>query len=144
MNTFEMLRRFEKIDIATIRTIGVVAVQENASKVSGSQYEDGFAPNDGTIFSDMFRANNDGLTFSGENITGHGKFSDWIETGRFRKNMQFVSDDDIELISFGDGADAIYSAYSERNWIAPSAKILSIETINKIRQSFINNLNKRL
>jgi len=144
MNTFEFQKAFEKLTPTIVREIGVEAVHINAAKSYSTDFSDGFAANDGNVFSDMFRANNSGLTFAGNNIVGVGKFDDWIETGNFRKNLRFIDDNDIELISYGDGADAIYGAYSETNWIAPSAKILDQKTKQDLTQQFIQILKDKI
>lgn len=140
MNAFEFHRAIEKITPDVIREIGVQSVQENAAKTGNYDFD---VTDNQTVFNDMFRNNNIGLTFAGNKIAGVGKFSDWVETGEFRKNLQFIDEKDIELVSWGDGFDAITGGYSETNWIAPSAKILEKETMQKIKQSFIKILKEK-
>ena len=70
MNTFEFTRLFEKLTPTVVRQIGVEAVHLNAAKSYSTDFSDGFAANDGNVFSDMFRANNSGKTFDNNNIVG--------------------------------------------------------------------------
>lgn len=135
MNAFEYLRGLKKIDIANL---AVYSVHVNAPKSND------IIQKENTVFSDLFRANNRGLTFSGGKIRGVGEFNDWIESGEFRENLQFIDGSDIELVSWGDGSDAIEASYAEENWIAPTAKVLSEKTIENIRKSFIKILNEQI
>lgn len=144
MTTQQMIKAFTQLTPDKIRELGVVAVHLNAAKSYSTDFSDGFASNDGNVFSDMFRANNSGQTFAGNNIVGVGEFNDWIETGNFRKNLRFIDDNDIELISYGDGADAIYGAYTENDWIAPTAKILDQSTISDIQTKLIEQIKNTL
>ena len=134
MNNYEFARGLKKIDVANL---AVYSVHVNAPKKSDALSE-------GDVFSDLFRANNRGITFSGGRIRGVGEFNDWIETGEFRENLQFIDGSDIELVSWGDGSDAIEASYAEENWIAPTAKVLSEKTMSNIRQSFIKILKEQI
>ena len=124
MTTFEMQRRMQKIDQTAIRVLGVVSVQENES----------------SVVSDSLGANAFGQTFSGSSIAKVRPFSDWYETGEFADNLKFASETDINFTSSGEGAMAIFSAFEYSETIAPHARTLSAETLNKIKQSFIKNL----
>lgn len=128
MNTFEMLRSLQKITPDVIRSLAVGAVQLHQQKV----------------IDDLGDANNRGLTFSGGKIEGVGNFSDWIETGQFRDSLRFADSVDIDLTSSGDGYEAIQAAYSEDEYIAPTAKVLTPETMNAIKSDFINNIKNKL
>ena len=85
---------------------------------------------------DLAKANDEGLTFAGNPIEGVGDFTDWIETGTFRRLLKFIGDD-IELTSYGEGYDAIAEAYEEDDYIAPTAKVLTQQTMDSIKYSFI-------
>ena len=128
MNTFEMLRSFEKITPSVIRETGIEAVQKNES----------------VVISDSIVANAEGLTFSGNQIKNNPPFSDWEETGEFHDNLKFQSAKDIEFTSTGDGAKAVFDNFSYSDTIAPSAKILSDEAVNDITLSFIQTLKTKL
>jgi hypothetical protein len=128
MNTFEFKRKLEVIDLATIRAYGVGAVLLNQSK----------------IINDLGDANARGKTFAGNEIAGVGRFSDWYETGEFFDKLRFADTDDIDLTSNGDGFEAIQSAFSESDWIAPSAEVLSIQTMTAIKEDFIQNIKNKL
>jgi DNA topoisomerase VI subunit B len=136
MNAFEFARKFEKIDETVIRSIGVESVLENSNFVYDKN--SGFVSGDADVFRDMFWANNSGLTFNGEQISK--PFSDWVETGEFRENLHYATKNDIELESNGDGFEAIKEAFSKKDWIAPTAKILTPETKSNLRKSFIQKL----
>lgn len=127
MNAFEFVRTLEKITPEEIRALGVGAVQLHQQK----------------IIDDLGDANNRGLTFSGGKIEGVGRFSDWIESGQFRDSLRFADSVDIDLTSSGDGFDAIKANYSESDYIAPSATVLSSTTINAIKADFINNIKQQ-
>ena len=135
-----MIKNFEQLNIGKVRELAVSAVHENGAESYNTDFSDGFVGDDGNVFSDMFRANNEGLTFAGNRIKGKGQFDDWVESGEFRSRMRFISEDDIQVISMGDGFNAIEEAYNETDYIAPSSKILSGQTVEKLRQLFINNL----
>ena len=128
MNTFEFKRKLEVIDLATIRAYGVGAVLLNQSK----------------IINDLGDANARGKTFAGNEIAGVGKFSDWYETGEFFDKLRFADTDDIDLTSNGDGFDAIRESYSESDYIAPSAEVLSTQTMSAISTDFIQNIKNKL
>ena len=128
MNAFEFERKMQKITDSQIRTIGVVAVQSNESDV----------------IDDSITKNMQGLTFLGTDIFDTSPFTDWNETGQFHENLKFAKDNDIEFSSSGKGAEAIFSAFSYEETIAPHAKTLSKTTLEKIRQSFINNLKSKI
>lgn len=128
MNTFEFKRKLETIDLATIRAYGVGSVLLNQSKV----------------IDDLGDANARGKTFAGNDIAGVGKFSDWYETGEFFDKLRFADIDDIDLTSNGDGFEAIQEAYSENDYIAPSAEVLSAQTMEAINADFIQNIKNKL
>jgi len=128
MNTFEFYRQLEKITVDVIREIGVQSVRQNQN----------------LVLSQLADANDKGLTFDGNKIAGHGYFTDWIDTGLFRENLRFIDDTDIELISYGEGADAIHDAFDEVDYIAPTSKVLDQTTKNDIKKSFIQILKAKL
>jgi hypothetical protein len=121
MNTFEMSRKFAKLNEAMIRTIGIDAVHDN---------ED-------IVIQDAISSNDEGLTFAGNQINETPPFSDWEETGEFHQNLSFAGKEDIEFTSRGDGAEAIFETFPTIDTIAPTAKILSGEAIKDIKVSFI-------
>lgn len=123
MTVFEAVRRFEKMTNEVIIENAIESVVYLES----------------TVKSDLIKANDEGLTFAGNQIEGHGDFTDWIETGTFRRNLKFLGDD-IELISYGEGYEAIQGAFDETDYIAPSAKVLSKKTLDDIRAIFIHGL----
>jgi hypothetical protein len=125
MNTFEAVRKFEKLTPAKIRDVGVSAVLENSE----------------VVLSDAKVSNAEGLTFSGNKINEYAPFSDWEETGQFHENLKFENDKDISLTSRGDGANAIFSTFPDSDTIAPTAAILAESTKSEIQQSFINSIN---
>jgi hypothetical protein len=124
MTTAAMIRAYEKITPTKIRDLGIGAVQLHQQKV----------------VNDLGDANDRGLTFSGDNISDVPKFSDWIESGEFRDKLRFEDTENIDLTSGGDGFDAIRAAYSEADYIAPTAAVLSENTMQKIKADFINNI----
>lgn len=128
MNTFEFKRKLESIDISTIRAYGVGSVLLNQSK----------------IINDLGDANARGKTFAGNEIAGVGKFSDWYETGEFFDKLRFADTEDIDLTSNGDGFEAIRESYSESDYIAPSAEVLSLQTMTSIKADFIQNIKNKL
>jgi hypothetical protein len=128
MNNYEFARKIKTITPEKIRAFGVESMQLNQQKV----------------INDLGDANNRGLTFSGDRIDEVPKFSDWIESGQFRDSLRFADTDNIDLTSQGDGFDAIRSAYSESDYITPTAAILSTNTISAIKKDFINSINNEM
>jgi hypothetical protein len=128
MTTAAMIRQLQKIDTKAIQEIGVLSVQDN----------------EGAVVDDSLSANAYGQTFSSTSISRIRPFSDWFETGEFAQNLKFASETDINFASSGDGAEAIFSAFSYDETIAPHFRTLSTETMDKIRQSFIKHLKARL
>jgi hypothetical protein len=128
MNTFEFKRKLEAVTIDVVRAYGVGAVLLNQSK----------------ILDDLATANDRGRTFAGNDIAVVGRFSDWIDSGEFRDKLRFADTDDIDLTSNGDGFEAIQEAYSENDYIAPSAEVLSTQTMAAINADFIQNIKNKL
>jgi hypothetical protein len=128
MNTFEFKRKLEAVTIDVVRAYGVGSVLLNQSK----------------IINDLGDANARGKTFAGDEIAGIGKFSDWYETGEFFDKLRFADTDDIDLTSNGDGFEAIQESYSENDYIAPSAEVLSAQTMAAIKADFIQNIKNKL
>jgi hypothetical protein len=123
MNTFEFYRAFEKIKISDIQLMAVEAAQYAESQ----------------IVSDSIEANtNGGKTFMGRDIDEVKPFTDWFETGQFHQNLKFLESSNIEFISSGDGYDAIKAAFKESDWIAPHARTLDEETLDKLTKYFID------
>ena len=120
MNPFEFYRAFAKLTPDKLRELAIESAWENERLIKD----------------DLIKANDEGLTFAGNPIEGVGDFTDWIETGRFRRILSFLGDD-IELISHGEGYDAIVEAYDEDDYIAPTAKVLTQQTMDSIKYSFI-------
>jgi hypothetical protein len=127
MNTFEFTRRLEKITPKVVQEIGVEAMHRNEVIV---------------VF-DSINANLQGLTFAGNKIDVR-PFTDWDETGEFHQNLEFQDDTDINFQSSGAGAEAVFSAFTYNDTIAPSAKIISQLAINKVTQSFIQILKDKI
>jgi hypothetical protein len=127
MNTFEFTRLFEKLTPTVIRQIGVEAMHRNEVIV---------------VF-DSINANLQGLTFAGNKIDVR-PFTDWDETGEFHQNLEFQDDTDINFQSSGAGAEAVFSAFTYDDTIAPSAKIMSQRAINDVKQSFIQILKDKI
>lgn len=119
MNPFEFYRAFEKLTPDKLREMAIEAVWENEAMIK----------------QDLADANDNGLTFAGNPIE-RGNFTDWIENGTFRRVLKFLGDD-IELTSYGEGYDAIVEAFDEDDYIAPSAKVLTKQTMDSIKFSFI-------
>jgi len=128
MTTAAMIRAYEKITPTKIRWFGIGAMHLHQQKT----------------INDLAEANNRGLTFSGDRIDDVPKFSDWIESGEFRDKLRFADSENIELTSGGDGFDAIREAYSEADYIAPTAAVLSENTMSKIKSDFINNIKNEI
>jgi hypothetical protein len=128
MTVAEKIRRFEKLTDEKIRMLAVGAVHLHEQKT----------------VNDLGSANDRGLTFSGGQIAGVGRFSDWIESGQFRDSLRFADSVDIDLTSSGEGFEAIQANYSEADYIAPTAKVLSDNTMNAIKKDFINNIDNVL
>lgn len=128
MNTFEFKRKLEAVTIDVVRAYGVGAVLLNQSK----------------IINDLGDANARGKTFAGNEIAGVGRFSDWIDSGEFRDKLRFADTENIDLTSNGDGFDAIRESYSESDYIAPSAEVLSLQTMTAIKADFIQNIKNKL
>lgn len=126
MNPFEFYRAFAKLTPDKLRELAIAAVWENEAMVK----------------QDLADANDNGLTFAGNPIE-RGSFTDWIETGTFRRLLKFLGDD-IELVSYGEGYDAIVEAFDEDDYIAPTAKVLTKQTMDSIRFSFILRLKNEL
>jgi hypothetical protein len=127
MNTFEFQKELQKITPNVVRMIGVEAMQQNETLV---------------VF-DAINANLEGLTFAGNKID-IAPFTDWDETGEFHQNLQFQDETDINFQSSGEGAEAVFSAFSYNDTIAPSVKIMSKAAINKVTQSFIQILKDKI
>lgn len=126
MNPFEFYRAFAKLTPDKLRELAIAAVWENEAMVKQN----------------LADANDNGLTFAGNPIE-RGSFTDWIETGTFRRLLKFLGDD-IELVSYGEGYDAIVEAFDEDDYIAPTAKVLTKQTMDSIRFSFILRLKNEL
>lgn len=126
MNPFEFYRAFAKLTPDKLRELAIAAVWENEAMVK----------------QDLADANDNGLTFAGNPIE-RGSFTDWIETGTFRRLLKFLGDD-IELVSYGEGYDAIVEAFDEDDYIAPTAKVLTKQTMDSIRFSFILRIKNEL
>ena len=126
MNPFEFYRALAKLTPDKLRELAIEAVWENESIVK----------------EDLAKANDDGLTFAGNPIE-IGDFTDWIETGTFRRLLKFLGDD-IELVSYGEGYDAIVEAFDEDDYIAPTAKVLTKQTMDSIKLSFILRIKNEL
>ena len=124
MTVPEMIKAFESLTPDKIRELAVQSVWENEL----------------TVKQDLADANDSGLTFAGNPID-KGEFTDWIETGRFRRSLKFLGDD-IELISYGEGYDAIVEAFDEEDYIAPTAKVLTERTMSDIKHNFIEKINE--
>jgi hypothetical protein len=122
MNTFEFERSLKKIKKADILSMMVEAAQYAESQ----------------ILEDSKQANARGLTFSGGAIEGVGRFTDWIDSGEFHKNLKFLESENIEFFSSGDGFEAIKEAFNEFEWIAPHANTLSDATKSKLITYFID------
>jgi hypothetical protein len=138
MNTFEFSRKLKSLNDDEIRKIGVESVQENSNFVYDKN--SGFVSGEADVFRDMFWANNSGLTFNGDQISK--PFSDWVETGEFRENLHYETKNDIKLESSGEGFEAIKEVFMKKDWIAPTAKILTPETKSNLKKSFIEKLLK--
>lgn len=128
MNTFEFTRLFKKIPPTVVRQIGVEAMHRNET----------------IVVSDSIVANIEGLTFDGNEISKYKPFTDWEESGEFHDNLKFQSDKDIEFTSRGDGARAVFDTFPYNDTIAPSAKIMSTQAINDVKQSFIQILKDKI
>lgn len=128
MNNFEYIRGLQKINEATIRAYGVGSVQLHQSK----------------IITDLGDANARGKTFAGNNIAGVGRFSDWYETGEFFDKLRFADTENIDLTSNGDGFEAIQGSYSESEYIAPTAKVLSENTLKQMKSDFIYSIKQTI
>jgi len=124
MNTFEFARKLDKLNENIIRKIGIQSVLQNES----------------IVISDAIVSNAEGLTFAGNKINEYSPFKDWEETGEFHDNLKFASSNDIEFTSRGDGAEAIFNTFPDKDTIAPTAKILSNEAKKDIKVSFIEKL----
>ena len=122
MNVYEFQRSLAKIKTTDIRVMMIEAAQYAEAQ----------------ILEDSKQANAKGLTFSGETIEGVGRFTDWIESGEFHKNLKFLESENIEFFSSGDGFEAIKEAFNESEWIAPHARTLSNATKNKLITYFID------
>jgi len=128
MTAAEMHRRMERLNQTKLRELAVSSVLLHQQKT----------------INDLSDANNIGLTFSGDRIDDVPKFSDWIETGEFRDSLRFADTEDIDLTSSGDGFEAIKANYSESDYIAPTAKVLSENTMKAIKADFINNIQNEI
>lgn len=128
MNTFEFKRKLEAIDLATIRAYGVDAVHKNEKD----------------IIDDVVNENFQGKTFAGNKIEDYEPFTDWDESGQFHENLQFLNNKDIEFTSYGDGADSIFAIFPYNDTIAPSAEVLSTQTMAAIKADFIQNIKNKL
>ena len=118
-----MIKALEKIKISDIRLMAVEAAQYAERLI---------------IEDSIFTNTNEGKTFDGQIIEGTGDFTDWFETGQFHKNLKFLESSNIEFISSGEGFEAIKEAFTESNWIAPHARTLDEETLNKLTVYFID------
>jgi hypothetical protein len=124
MNAFEFARRLEKINPDVIRKIAIESVHANSD----------------IVIQDAITENIEGKTFAGNPIKEYPPFKDWEETGEFHDHLKFFNSDDIEFVSSGDGAEAIFERFPQKDTIAPTAKILSSEAISNIKKSFIQKL----
>jgi hypothetical protein len=124
MNAFEFARKIEKINPELIRKIGIESVNENSE----------------IVIQDAITENLEGKTFAGNSIESIKPFSDWEETGGFHDRLTFAGKDNIEFTSSGDGAEAVFNAFTQKDTIAPTAKILSSEAIKDLKVSFIKKL----
>lgn len=124
MTTFEMYRKFEKLDENMIRSIGIESVLENSE----------------IVIQDAITSNIEGRTFAGNEIKAYPPFKDWEETGEFHDNLKFSGSNDIDFTSSGPGAEAVFQTFPELDTIAPTAKILSSEAIKDIKVSFIKKI----
>jgi hypothetical protein len=122
MTAFEYLNGIQSITPDVVGDIGVKAVQQNGDQV----------------IKDAIDANLQGLTFAGNQIAEVKPFNDWFETGEFHNNLTFLSKDDIQFTSKGDGFAAIEQAFDPEDTIAPSGVILQESTMQTVKQSFIN------
>ncbi len=122
MNTFEYIRKLEQVNPAMIREIGVASVHFNERLV---------------VEDSIFANNNGGKTFMNNDIDEQPPFTDWFETGQFHQNLKFLEEQNIEFTSSGDGYEAIKVAFAEREWIAPHARTLDEDTLNRITAEFI-------
>jgi len=142
MNTFEMLRSLQKITPEVIREIGVKSVHQNEKKV----VLDSILENHPNYLTNR-NTPSDGNTFLGNNIIDTrkgGNFTDWDDSGEYHDNLKFLEEQNIEFTSTGKGYEAIKANFSEDDYIAPTAKVLSSETMNAIKSDFINNIKNKL
>ena len=128
MNPFEFYRAFEKLTPDKLRELMVNAVHQNSDEV----------------IQDSIIANVEGLTFAGNKIEEYAPFSDWEETGEFHEKLNFLDKNNIEFTSSGKGAESIFSVFPENDTIAPHAKTLDPDTISRIKQKFIEQINNTL
>jgi hypothetical protein len=128
MTAFDFLKNIQALTPDVVSSIGVTAVQQNGDQV----------------IKDAINANLQGLTFAGNPIDEVKPFSDWYETGEFHNNLTFLSANDIQFTSKGDGFAAIEQAFNPDDTIAPSAVILQDTTMQAIKQSFINILTQTI
>ncbi len=128
MNTFEMNRALSKITISDLKTMAIESAQYLENQ----------------IVSDSIEANTSGKTFMNNDIDEVAPFTDWFETGKFHENLRFLDSNDIEFISSGDGYGAIKMAFKEKEWIAPHARTLDEETLDKLTEFFIDFLKQQI
>lgn len=121
MNAFEFARKIEKLNEPIIRKVMIDSVHVNSE----------------IVIQDAITANFEGKTFAGNEIKKYPPFKDWFETGEFHDNLKFANDNDIEFASRGEGMEAIFETFPEKDTIAPTAKILSEEAKKDIKVSFI-------
>lgn len=124
MNAFEFARKLEKITPEVISKIAIESVHKNSE----------------IVIQDAITSNIEGKTFAGNDIKEYPPFKDWEETGEFHYNLKFASSNDIEFVSSGPGAEAIFETFPQIDTIAPTAKILSGEAIKDIKVSFIQKI----
>lgn len=121
MNPFEFARKLSKLNESMIRTMSIESVHENSE----------------IVIQDAITSNIEGKTFAGNDIKKNPPFSDWEETGEFHENLRFAGKDDIEFTSSGEGAEAIFNTFDQKDTIAPTANILSDEAKKDIKVSLI-------
>ena len=124
MNTFEFARKIGKINETVIRKMAIESVHENSE----------------IVIQDAITENIEGKTFAGNKISEYPPFSDWEDSGEFHDNLKFASSNDIEFTSRGEGAEAIFETFPQKDTIAPTAKILSNEAKSDLTKSLIQKL----
>lgn len=121
MSPSEFSKKIEQLNEAMIRKTMIEAVHANSD----------------LVIQDAITANFEGKTFAGNSINEYPPFKDWSETGEFHDNLKFANNNDIEFASRGEGMEAIFETFPEKDTIAPTAKVLSEEAKRDIKVSFI-------